>query len=125
MDVFSVASRHAIWLQDRQQVLAGNIANSDTPGYKAKDLTAFRIGPQSFQSNLAATHRGHFQGADGAATFGASEVVHSQGGEATHSGNTISLEREMKKVGETASAFNFNTGVTRLFHRMLLASVKG
>lgn len=124
MDVFSVASRHATWLQGRQQVLAENIANSDSPGYKAKDLTAFSLGPQSFQSQLKVTHQNHFQISNGGAA-GASEIFVSGSGESTHSGNTVSLEREMKKVGETASAFNFNTGVTKLFHRMLLMSVKG
>ena len=38
LDVFRISSQKMGWLSERQTVLAQNIANSDTPGYKAKDL---------------------------------------------------------------------------------------
>ncbi|WP_417659383.1 flagellar basal body rod protein FlgB [Pseudidiomarina sp.] len=52
--------------QQRQEALAGNIANADTPNYKARDFdfaaelkraTAHQGGPVK----LAATHAGHMQ----------------------------------------------------------------
>ena len=38
MDMAQAMARHAA---QRQNVIAGNVANADTPGYKARDLTSF------------------------------------------------------------------------------------
>ena len=36
--LFSMLTRRLQWLGQRQQVLAQNIANSDTPGFKPRDV---------------------------------------------------------------------------------------
>ena len=38
LNVFRVATMKMGWLSERQGVLAQNIANADTPDYRAKDL---------------------------------------------------------------------------------------
>jgi flagellar basal-body rod protein FlgB len=38
----ALAERRLGWLETRQRVLAQNIANADTPGYRPRDLTDFR-----------------------------------------------------------------------------------
>ena len=38
LDIFRLTNSKMGWLSERQTVLAQNIANADTPGYKAKDL---------------------------------------------------------------------------------------
>ena len=40
LNVFRVATVKMGWLSERQGVLAQNIANADTPDYRAKDLKA-------------------------------------------------------------------------------------
>ncbi len=40
-DIFAVAERRLGWLDQRQQILAQNIANADTPGYQPRDLAPF------------------------------------------------------------------------------------
>ena len=40
LNVFSAATVKMGWLNQRQTVLAQNIANADTPNYRAKDLKA-------------------------------------------------------------------------------------
>lgn len=125
MDVFGVASRHVAWLQSRQQVLAQNIANSDTARYQARDLADFNPGTQSSGLLLTSTHTRHIGFQDSAHNGGSFESVLSAGSDVTHSGNNVNLEREMKKVGETGLSFSFDTSVSKVFHRMLLASVKG
>src|SRR3546814_14928219 len=40
MTLFDMARRKMSWLGQRQAVLAQNIANSDTPGYRTKELEA-------------------------------------------------------------------------------------
>ena len=65
LDVFRLTNSKMGWLSERQTVLAQNIANADTPGYKAKDLKA-----PDFSSMLnkgtnvpvAKTSKGHLMG---------------------------------------------------------------
>src|SRR5262245_36208504 len=44
--IFGAISRRMAWLNERQQVLAQNIANSDTPGYRPKDLKPVNFAEQ-------------------------------------------------------------------------------
>ena len=39
--LFGLVKKRLAWLAQRQEVLAKNIANADTPGYKPRDLKAF------------------------------------------------------------------------------------
>ena len=65
LDIFRLTNSKMGWLSERQTVLAQNIANADTPGYKAKDLKA-----PDFSSMLnttrdvpvAKTSEGHLMG---------------------------------------------------------------
>lgn len=41
IQLFELASRQAQWLSVRQNVVAGNIANANTPHYKARDVQPF------------------------------------------------------------------------------------
>ncbi len=45
-------------------------------------------------------------------------------GETAHSGNNVSLENELLKLGETNSQFALNTGLIKSFNRMIMASLK-
>ena len=48
------------WLGERQQVLANNVANADTPGYRARDLKALSfkkvLGGEGAKLGMAATN---------------------------------------------------------------------
>jgi flagellar basal-body rod protein FlgB len=125
MDVFSAVSRHAEWLQQRQRVIAENVANIDTPGFKASDLIPFELGETDFHNRLLTTRKNHLDGVFGPRDAAGGSIVLTPNPDSKHSGNNVSLETEMKKVGETASALTFDTSVARLFHRMFLMSVKG
>jgi|TARA_R110000868_G_scaffold286566_4_gene547008 flagellar basal-body rod protein FlgB len=51
---------------DRMEVLAGNLANANTPGYKARDIDfqkAMKSAQQSSGHNLTRTHDKHIKGA--------------------------------------------------------------
>ena len=41
LSLFRLASARMDWLAERQKVLASNIAQADTPGYRARDLNSF------------------------------------------------------------------------------------
>ena len=101
--LFKALTRHMAWLNQRQRVLAENIANANTPGYRPRDLKelSFRemvagAGP----IGLKATHRAHLKGPGGNGAPVARETRPSDV-EPTPTGNTVVLEQELMKVAQT------------------------
>jgi flagellar basal-body rod protein FlgB len=81
--------------RERHTVLAGNVANLDTPGYRAIDLERRNPSDPGATPALAATHEGHLQApatADVVTTFDDGGALPSP------DGNAMSLEREMSKI---------------------------
>ncbi len=81
--------------RDRHSVLAGNLANLDTPGYQPLDLE--RTPPSSAEGGvaLARTDERHLSGATEA---GQTTTFTDAGQAAGADGNAVNLEREMAKV---------------------------
>lgn len=100
-------SRHA---EQRQVLIANNIANADTPGYKARDLPPFAQvfgdGPQV--TPLRITRAGHIQSTDSGALF---QPIDDTGAEAAPNGNNVSLEREMTKAARTRQEYDMAMGI--------------
>jgi flagellar basal-body rod protein FlgB len=88
------------WHQSRQNVLAQNVANADTPGYKASDLKA-PSATSSFTAMISRTDAGHLtlSGANGFDPRSPKRF------EVTPSGNAVSLEDEMLKVAQNQSDY--------------------
>lgn len=89
------------WHQERQRLLAENIANADTPNFRPRDLD-----PPNFDKTipvaqpvaLQRTSAAHLSG-----TMGGDHAVFrsSKGGSETRpTGNAVSLEEEMLKVAK-------------------------
>lgn len=74
----------------RQSVLADNIANAQTPGYQAQDV--------SFQNQLSSILDGQQSGASPTDT---GDVVASADITPRIDGNTVGMESEMGKISET------------------------
>jgi flagellar basal-body rod protein FlgB len=108
------------WHQARQTILAENVANADTPGFRPSDLKAY-----SFEEHLrsaaletvatSATEPMHFSVSSGNAAAGFDART---GGdfEITPSGNAVSLEDEMMKV--SANQMDYQA-ITSLYSRSL------
>ena len=79
------------WTVKRQQMLSANIANIDTPGYKAKDVS-FSEQLQTLQLNTPMS--GNIALPD---TNGRMEVFETDG-KAKDNGNTVDLDREMSEL---------------------------
>ncbi len=97
MPLFAMLKTRMKWQSQRQNILAENVANSDLPGYKARDLTELKfdvptsLGPQVTNANHIST------GSSGQADlFSRNSPIF----EITPSGNSVSLEDEMIKVGQ-------------------------
>lgn len=122
MFLFELASRHMTWLAQRQSVIAGNVANADTPGYRAQDVRPFEAVLDSTAPSLTVTQPGHMGFSQPIAEPSALEPGDTWG--TSHSGNSVSLESELMKASSTAREMNIDTSLARSFQRMLLSSVK-
>jgi flagellar basal-body rod protein FlgB len=89
------------WHQERQRLLAENIANADTPKFRPRDLTAptfDRTAPVAHPVALQRTSSAHVAGAISAGT-GVFQSLPG-GSETRPGGNAVSLEEEMLKVAQ-------------------------
>lgn len=95
-DLLGLAERRLTWLEKRQSVLAGNVANADTPGYVAKDVSPFQgVLQNQMAVTLVQTEPGHLSGKNGTAHAAAT------GGNISISGNEVKLEDQLEKVADT------------------------
>jgi flagellar basal-body rod protein FlgB len=104
------------WHQERQNILAQNVANADTPNYRARDLKEPVFG-QMVQSaaggvQIAATNPMHL-GANGPA---GREPERAKTYEITPEGNGVVLEEEVMRVSQNVSDFQM---VSQLYSRGL------
>jgi len=106
------------WHQERQRVLADNIANADTPKFKPRDLVPpdfGRTAPAAGPVALVRTEPMHLSvpGAGGGSQFAADR----RGRYEVHpTGNAVSLEEEMMKVAANQMDYQM---VTTLYSRGL------
>ena len=111
------------WIAQRQAVTAANIANADTPGYRARQAADFDIALAQSALGLARTSPGHLQ--DAALAAETSNTQGARGWGESHSGNSVSLEQELMEASKSARMMSIDTSLTRTFHRMVLTSLKG
>jgi flagellar basal-body rod protein FlgB len=101
LPVFSMLRTRMNWHQERQRLLAENVANADTPGYRPRDLTPLdfgrRVQQASGQLQLALTSPAHLSPGTGA-TGGSFGVDRSGKYDIRPTGNAVNLEDEMMKV---------------------------
>ena len=98
--IFSMLRTRMNWHQERQRLLAENVSNADTPGYRPRDLTPLDFGRQvqqaSGQLQLALTAPGHLTGTGAAGSSFAMERAGKY--DVRPMGNAVNLEDEMMKV---------------------------
>jgi flagellar basal-body rod protein FlgB len=105
--LFGLSSRRAEWLASRQAVVAENIANVNTPGYKAKDIKGFSDVMESTQLAMASTDSVHMTGGAGRAV--AVDEESEKSWDIVHSGNSVTIEQEMLKSGEVSGQYTLST----------------
>jgi flagellar basal-body rod protein FlgB len=79
---------------ERMEIIAGNLANADTPGYKAKDLDFQQVMKQAQTSrdhNLNRTHENHIKGSMKASGEVQYRVPHQPD---TGDGNSVDVQME-------------------------------
>ena len=116
LPLFSMLKTRMYWLNERQKVLAENVANADTPGFRGHDLKQLDF-HEALRSTgdvkLATTAPGHIGGSSGTSQF----PMDNRGGfETTPRGNAVVLEDEMMKVAQTQMDYQ---AATALYSRSL------
>lgn len=107
----ALAERRMAWLEARQRVLAQNIANADTPGYRPHDLRPFaQLLAGSGGVGLARTDARHLAPARDP------EVRPDRlaAGRAPN-GNAVSLDEQALKVADTDTAHALAAGLHRRY----------
>ena len=106
------------WQSRRQEIIAGNIANLDTPGYRRKELNFQEILNQQLQGGpevrLASSHPAHVRQRPPGAL-----------GPARDTGEAVDLDREMVQMAE--NQLSYQASVQMLIKKLdqLRAVVEG
>ena len=125
IQLFELASRQAEWLSVRQEVVATNIANANTPKFRARDVTPFDAVLQSAHTAMARTNPAHLAGETvGGGRIDIEEEALSNEIGVQESGNTVGIAEELMKEGQVKRDFELNAGLVKAFHRMMLMTVR-
>ncbi len=107
MQIFRLAEGMASHAAIRQSVIARNMANADTPGYRAQDIAPFRDSYQAQGSvGLKRTRAGHFLTGETPSSTAERKWTPraaDRPGALSPNGNNVSLEREMMAAAEVKS----------------------
>lgn len=107
LDILRLAQSFAAHAATRQQAIAQNIANADTPGYRARDAVSF-----SEFLELGAGGRG-----------GPAIRVDLRPATAAPNGNSVSLEHEMMRAVEARQSHELALGVYSTARDILRAAI--
>jgi len=113
--------------EQRQQVLASNIANADTPNYKARDLDFKAALQDALQGSsagggtaLATTAPGHLAGNPGLASDAG--LLYRTPAQGSVDGNTVNMDAERAAFADNAVHYEFNlTRITQQIKTMMAA----
>lgn len=95
--------RYMDLLSTRQKLVASNIANADTPGYRTRDID-FQA---EFQSAVGLTPR----------------VVEVEGLPVKNDGNSVSLDREARLLAENSMRFQLASSLLRSQIRLVRSAI--
>ncbi len=118
--LFELASLHGTYLSVRQSTVAGNVANANTQGYKARDVAPFAQVLARTGSDMATTAQAHLH----APGLGVPVRTDKSGWDVLETSSSVSLEQEMLKAAEVSRQHNLDIGVVRSFDRMLKLAVR-
>jgi flagellar basal-body rod protein FlgB len=112
------------YLNQRSSVLAENVANANTPAYKAKDLAPFTFGDALNQTvGMTVTDPKHIVPASMAGTN--AKTVKTKSFETLPSGNSVDLEQQMMQVSETSVNYQTVTSIYKQITSWFRIAVKG
>ena len=116
---------------ERQQVLASNIANADTPNYKARDIDfngalkqALSAGGASTPA-LAKTSLAHLGGSAGAGTASGVPLLYRTAAQGSVDGNTVDMDAERNQFADNALRYEASITFAGGQLKKLLSAIQG
>lgn len=121
LEVFRMASAMASHAGLRQGVIAANMANADTPGYRARDVTPFAETYRTTGATRMQATRGRHLFGSGPDT--GPDVFVTRSSDTSPNGNAVSLEDEMLRGVETRKQHDQALAIYRSGLSILRASL--
>ncbi len=122
-NLFDVVAKRMGWLSQRQNVLAKNIANADTPNYIPRDINegqfAKLLKPKLQPVHMTAPRAGHITKPVSAGSTAYRAQEQDEVYEVSPSGNAVTLEEQLVKVQETQMDFQTMTNLYRRHMNMI------
>ena len=105
-NAFGIHEQALMVRNQRNEILASNIANADTPGYKARDIDFRQVLKQQKveMPNLKATQTGHFQTAS-AGRVSPQFIQYRQVAQPSLDGNTVDVQQEQLQFSNNAARY--------------------
>lgn len=130
MSIFAMAQSKMSWLGQRQTVLAQNIANADTPHYRAKDLRALDFNEvmrarRMDRMSMARTDDKHLASEVTGSKYRVMRTSDSEIYEINPSGNAVILEEQMIKLSENNTQYQIAANIYQKQLTMLRLAVSG
>ena len=98
--------RYMDLLSARQKIVASNIANADTPGYRTKDI--------DFQSEFESALDSHNP-----------RVTETPGLKIKNDGNNVSIDRESRLLSENAIRFSLASQIVKNKFKSISSAIQG
>lgn len=121
--------RQALGLRSyRQEVLAANIANADTPNYKARDIdftSALQnalAGKSGSSLSMATTSNRHLTGTSGT---GLAPLLYEKDLQPSADGNTVNMDVERSKFAENAIQYEASLNFISGQFKTMLSAIQG
>jgi flagellar basal-body rod protein FlgB len=120
---------HMKYMTSRQRVLAHNIANIDTPGYKARDLKKLDFGDMANRSisklELRTTSQKHLEGTLAGANTPFRADKDRETFESSPTQNNVVLEDQMGKISDTGAQYSFSSSMLRKYTQLYRKATGG
>ncbi len=122
LTLFNAIKKRLNWVTQRQEVLGQNIANADTPDFRARDLKAYKfkelVRLETMQINMDTTNSGHLVGQRKQLTdFFDDKASHAY--ETAPNGNSVVIEEQVSKLNETIIKHRLTTELYTKHLRMM------
>ncbi len=106
----ALAEARIRWLDARQRVLSQNVANADTPGYRASDLQPFAQMLAGAQGVMSKTDQRHLSPRHDGRVQRERRPL-----ERSIDGNGVALDREAMRIADTETAHALAVGLHRRY----------
>lgn len=120
LEIVRMAQAMAAHAGARQSEIARNIANADTPGFRARDLRPFGEVYDNPDGGMRVSRPGHLDAGSRAGEAAQDRLI---AGSTSPNGNSVSLEAEMVKAVEVRQQHEMALAIYRSTSNVIRASL--